>query len=208
MSPNDNGLLRGVIDAWIKIFQSQKQMADAAVAQLSDEQLHRTIADGTNSVAVILNHMAGNMTSRWADWLTTDGEKPGRNREHEFQPRHEPRAALITRWDAAWALVFNALRELSPEDLGRTVTIRGEPHSVPDAVNRQISHYGYHVGQIMLIARIIRGNQNWNWLTVAPGGTAAFNHSMKRRHGDWEKPGSTEPATERAASQSLRPAAE
>lgn len=187
MEAINDSMARGVIDGWIKIFESQKKMADGAIVQISDEQLHKTIAEGTNSVAVIMNHMAGNMVSRWTDWLTTDGEKPTRDREREFQPTDEPRGSLIARWDAGWSIVMKALHGLRPDDLTRSVTIRGEPHTVPDAVNRQISHYGYHVGQIMLIARILKGNQGWKWLTVPPGGTASFNASMKQRHGDWDK---------------------
>lgn len=175
--------MRDLIDSWVKIFESQKRLAEGAIAQLSDAQLHEPIAPGTNSVAIIMNHMAGNMRSRWTGFLTSDGEKPDRDRESEFAQRREPRAVVVERWDAGWDCVFSALRTLTPEDLHRTVTIRGEPHSVPDAVNRQISHYGYHVGQILLIARILVGDERWKWLTIAPGGSAGFNERMKRKFG-------------------------
>ncbi len=186
MDARNEAMATGVIEAWVKIFQSQKTLADGAIAQLSDTELHQTITPGTNSVAVIMNHMAGNMVSRWTDWLTTDGEKPGRNRENEFRHSNEPRAMVLARWDAGWSLVLGSVRALRADDLGRAVTIRGEPHSVPDAVNRQISHYGYHVGQILLIARVIKGSDAWRWLTVEPGGSREFNASMKQRHGDWD----------------------
>lgn len=179
-------MARGVIDAWVKVFQSQKVLADGAIGQLSDSELHRTIAPGTNSAATIMNHMAGNMASRWTDWLSTDGEKPGRCREDEFRPRNEPRSAVLGRWNAGWTLTLSAARALRPEDLRHVVTIRGEPHSVPDAVNRQVSHYGYHVGQILLIARVIKGRESWRWLTVPPEGSAAFNTSMKQKYGEWD----------------------
>jgi len=186
MNVTKDAILVAVIDAWAKVLQSQKALADGAIVQLSDSELQRTIAPGTNSVAVVMNHVAGNMVSRWTDWLTSDGEKPGRDRESEFRRANEPRATVLGRWDSGWSLVIGAVEALRGEDLGRLITIRGEPHSVPDAVNRQISHYGYHVGQIMLIARVIKGNDSWRWLTVAPGGSRAFDASMKQRHGDWD----------------------
>jgi hypothetical protein len=127
--------------------------------------------------------MAGNMRSRWTDWLTTDGEKPDRNREGEFADEGESRADLMARLNAGWDLIDACLQALTPADLTRTITIRGEPHSVPLAVERQIAHYAYHAGQIHLIARIVHGPEGWKWHTVAPGGSAAFNRAMSERFG-------------------------
>ena len=166
-----------MIESWIKIFESQKRLAERAIDQLSDEQLFQSALTGSNSVGVIMRHMAGNMRSRWTNFLDSDGEKPDRHRETEFDTDSEPREALMKKWEDGWACLFDAINSLSPEDIERTVLIRTEPHSVPDAVNRQISHYGYHVGQIILIARALVGD-DWNWLTIAPGQSKAFNKQM------------------------------
>lgn len=167
-----------LVASWKAIFRSQKKLAEGALAQLDDSRLHDAIAPGTNSIAVIIQHLAGNMLSRWTDFLTSDGEKPGRDRDTEFMDRRLTRTQLIDLWEEGWRAVFSAIDALRPRDLARTVTIRGEPHSIPDAVNRQISHYGYHVGQIMLIARILVGHESWKWQTIAPGGTREFNRKM------------------------------
>jgi len=166
-----------LIESWTKVFRSQEQLAQRAIDQLSDAQLFETALPDSNSVAVIMRHMAGNMRSRWTDFLSADGEKPGRNRESEFATAPEPRESLMANWEDGWSCVFAAINALTPADLERTVLIRNEPHTVPDAVNRQISHYGYHVGQIMLIARSIVGD-DWQWLTIAPGKSDAFNKQM------------------------------
>jgi Protein of unknown function (DUF1572) len=165
------------IKSWTKVFRSQKQLAQRAIDQLSDAQLFEAALPDANSVAVIMRHMAGNMRSRWTDFLNADGEKPDRNRESEFAITPEPRESLMANWEDGWSCVFAAIHALTPEDVERTVLIRNEPHSVPDAVNRQVSHYGYHVGQIMLIARSIVGD-DWQWLTIAPGKSDAFNKQM------------------------------
>lgn len=169
-----------LIDSWIKIFESQRKLAEGAIEQLTDEQLFERALRDSNSVGVIMRHMAGNMNSRWTGFLESDGEKPDRNRESEFDATPEPREALMRKWENGWSCVLKTIGSLSPEDLERTVAIRGEPHSVPEAVNRQISHYGYHVGQIVLIARSLVG-KNWQWLTIAPGQSGAFNRKMMGR---------------------------
>jgi len=171
--------------SWVRIFESQKRLADGAIAQLSDAQLHQRPAPNLNSVAIIMRHLAGNMQSRWTDWLTSDGEKPGRDRDREFLDYFQPRDELLDAWERAWGLALASVRALTAGDLPRTITIRGERHSIPDAVNRQISHYGYHTGQIHLIARGIVGNDRWQWQTVPPGGTRAFNTRMSERFGPW-----------------------
>ncbi len=174
-----------LIASWVRIFESQKRLADGAIAQLSDAQLNQRPAPNLNSVAIVMRHLAGNMRSRWTDWLTSDGEKPGRDRDREFLDVVEPRDELLGAWESAWSLAIGSVRALTPADLSRTITIRGERHSIPDAVNRQISHYGYHTGQIHLIARGLVGNERWRWQTVAPGGTRAFNERMAERFGPW-----------------------
>ena len=172
-----------VIAAWSAEFtRARKQIGDA-VAQLSDDQFRTRLTPQTNSCALIVKHLAGNMRSRWTDWMTSDGEKPDRDRENEFADQGESRAELMARLDAGWGLVMGALAALRPEDLSRTVTIRGEPHSVPQAVERQIAHYGYHAGQIQLIARIVHGNEGWKWTSVAPGQSGAFNRAMEAKFG-------------------------
>jgi len=163
-----------IVEACTAEFRSLKKMAEGAISQLSDTELHARINPLQNSVAAIMQHVAGNIISRWTDFLTTDGEKPGRDREAEFADRQLPREELMATWEAAWALVFNTLATLSDQDLSRTVYIRKEPHTVFKAINRQTAHYAFHVGQIALIGKHLRGT-GWRYLTIPPGGTAAFN---------------------------------
>src|SRR2546422_497761 len=137
----------------IDLFRYYKKLAERAMAQCSDEGLFATLDAESNSIAIVVKHMAGNMRSRWMDFLTTDGEKPDRNRDSEFEEPPSTRAAMMQMWEAGWAYVFGALEPLAEADLGRTVTIRGEPHSVMQAINRQVAHYANHVGQIVLLAK-------------------------------------------------------
>lgn len=171
------------IAAWIGEFERTRSLIAAAAGQLSDDQFRTRLTPGTNSCAIIVKHLAGNMKSRWTDWLTTDGEKPDRKRDDEFEDDGESRADLMARLDAGWGLVFASLRNLGETDLARTITIRSEPHTVAAAVERQIAHYAYHAGQIQLIARVLHGNDGWRWATVPPGGSRAFNASMQSRFG-------------------------
>src|SRR5579863_3529458 len=128
----------------LSIFRYYKKLAERAMAQVSDDQLFATLDQESNSIAIIVKHMAGNMQSRWTDFLTTDGEKPGRDRDAEFSDPPATREALLAVWEAGWQCVFTALEPLTDADLGRTVTIRGEPHSVMQCINRQLAHYPYH----------------------------------------------------------------
>lgn len=164
--------------AWVSEMRRCKAQMDTALAQLSDDQFRTRLTPGTNSCALIVKHVAGNMKSRWTDWLTSDGEKPDRNRDDEFEDRGEARAEIMRRYEEGWSLVFTALEGLTEADMGRTVRIRSQPHSVPDAVERQIAHYGYHSGQIQLIARIVHGEPGWKWSSIAPGGSVRFNQEM------------------------------
>ena len=177
-----------VIAAWLAEFSRSRKQIEDALAQLTDDQFRTRLTPGTNSCALIVKHLAGNMRSRWTDWLTTDGEKPDRNREREFADEGESRRALVDSLRSGWTLVLNAVGALTPADLARTVRIRGEPHTVPQAVERQIAHYAYHAGQIQLIARIVHGNEGWVWNSVAPGQSAAFNQAMARKFGREDEP--------------------
>ncbi|MEJ6528976.1 DUF1572 family protein [Exiguobacterium sp. USCH10] len=146
-------------------FKSQKQLAERALVQVNDEDLHKTLAPDTLSLALIIQHMANNMKSRWTDFLTTDGEKPDRNRDAEFEDQQLSRDELMQVWHERWQLLDNVLADLKPEDLGKDVMIRGEAHSVIDAIERQVSHYGYHVGQIVYLSKLFAGS-DWEVLSI------------------------------------------
>ncbi len=162
------------LEAALTALRSNKGYADKAVAQLPDDKLHVALDANTNSIAVIMKHVAGNLLSRWTDFLTTDGEKPWRNRDDEFVDTFTDRAELLAYWESGWQRFFETLESLTPDDLLRTVVVRGEPHSVPLAIERSLAHCGYHVGQIMLIARVLAGDQ-WTVLTIPRGQSAQFN---------------------------------
>jgi hypothetical protein len=149
------------------------------MGQLSDEQLQLAIDPESNSIAVIVKHLAGNMRSRWTDFLTTDGEKPDRNRDCEFDAPPATRVALMQLWEAAWQLVFTALEPLSDSDLGRTVLIRNEPHSVMQAINRQVAHYALHIGQIIFLAKHLQSSR-WVSLSIPRGKSGDFNTRVAR----------------------------
>ena len=161
----------------LAIFRQYKRMAEGAMAQVTDEHLFATLDDEMNSIAVIVKHMTGNMRSRWTDFLNTDGEKPDRNRDGEFVDPPSSREALIKAWEDGWGRVFSALTPLTDADLGRTVSIRGEPHSVMQAVNRQIAHYALHVGQIVFLAKHLQSS-NWKSLSVPRNRSADFNRRV------------------------------
>jgi hypothetical protein len=149
--------------------RGQKRLAESAIAQLKDEELFATIDPESNPIAILIKHMAGNMRSRFSDFLTTDGEKPERFRDQEFELNASTtRDDVMHWWDEGWAQVFAAIDSLKPEDVMHTVTIRGEPHTVLQAVNRQIAHYAGHIGQIIFLAKHLRSNQ-WNTLSIPRG---------------------------------------
>jgi hypothetical protein len=175
--PAANDLGKAVLDAALACFRANKGWADKAIGQLSDEKLHVALDANTNSIAVIMKHVAGNLLSRWTDFLTTDGEKPSRNRDDEFVDSFGSREQLMAYWEAGWQRLFATLESLTPADLGRTVLIRGEPHSVPLAIQRSLAHCGYHIGQILLIARILAG-ENWKTITIPRGASATFNQRV------------------------------
>ena len=151
-----------------------KAMAERAISQVTDQELAMTLDEEMNSIALVVKHMAGNMRSRWTDFITSDGEKPDRNRDTEFTDAPATREALMQLWEDGWSRVFTALEPLSDADLGRTVTIRGEAHSVMQAVNRQIGHYAYHVGQIVMLAKHFRSAE-WKSLSIPRNRSGDFN---------------------------------
>ena len=156
-------------------FRGHKRLAEGAMAQLKDEELFTTLDPESNSIAILVKHLGGNMRSRFTDFLTTDGEKPGRNRDQEFEiTSATTRADVMRWWEEGWACVFSAVEALKPEDVMRTVTIRGEPHSVLQAINRQIAHYAQHTGQIVFLAKHFRSSE-WKTLSVPRGKSKDFN---------------------------------
>lgn len=164
----------------LSLLRHYKQMAERAIEQLTPEQLYATLDPEMNSIAVIVKHMTGNMRSRWTDFLISDGEKPNRNRDTEFVAPPPTREALMQLWEEGWALVFSALEPLSDADLTRRITIRGEPHSVMQAINRQMAHYAGHVGQIVFLAKHLQ-HENWKSLTVPRNRSAEVNQERTGR---------------------------
>jgi uncharacterized damage-inducible protein DinB len=158
----------------IEVFRYYKNLAERAISQCGDSALFESLDAESNSIAIVVKHMAGNMRSRWTDFLTTDGEKPDRNRDSEFEEPATTRAQLMEQWNAGWKRVFDALEPLADSDLTKTIFIRGEAHSVMQAINRQIAHYAYHVGQIVFMAKHY-GCDSWKSLTVPRKGSASFN---------------------------------
>ena len=162
------------MSATLNVFEAQKQMAERAVAQVSDEGLRTALDAHTNSIAVIMKHVAGNLISRWTDFLTTDGEKLDRNRDNEFVDTFSTRDELLVYWERGWGVLFGSLNSLQPDDLETTVYIRGDAHTVPLAIQRSLGHTCYHVGQIVQVARIQAGD-DWNTLTIPRGQSEQFN---------------------------------
>ena len=160
-------------------FRKTKSYAERAFAQLRDQDLFFRLSHEQCSIAAYIRHLSGNMRSRWTDFLTTDGEKPDRDRETEFAEQPISRSELMQLWESGWAALFDALTSLQPGDLERTIHIRNEPHTVVLAIVRQIAHYAWHVGQIALLAKHIKTarGEPWNYLTIPPGGSAAFNRT-------------------------------
>jgi hypothetical protein len=155
--------------------RGHKHLAEGAIAQLNDEELFRVIDPESNSVAIIMKHMAGNMRSRFVDFLTTDGEKPTRHRDTEFViDANTTRDDVMRTWEEGWNIVFDALKSLHPEDVMKTVVIRGEEHTVLQAINRQIAHYAHHSGQILFLAKHLRGSE-WKTLSVPRGKSEEYN---------------------------------
>lgn len=158
----------------IAIFKYYKKLGENAIAQCPDAGLTALLDPGSNSIAIVVKHLAGNMRSRFTDFLTTDGEKPDRNRDSEFEAPPKNRTEILDLWDSGWKCVFSALETLNDADMTKTVKIRGEEHSVMQAIHRQIAHYTNHVGQIVLLAKHFAG-ENWKSLTVPKNKSKEFN---------------------------------
>jgi hypothetical protein len=161
----------------LSLFRYYQKLAEDAMAQVTDDELTLTLDGEMNSIALIVKHMAGNMRSRWTNFLDTDGEKPSRRRDTEFVQPPATRAELMKLWEEGWGCLWRAVGPLNEVDLGRTVTIRGEKHSVMQAINRQLAHYPYHIGQIVMLAKHFRGEQ-WKSLTVPKNKSAEFNQKV------------------------------
>ena len=168
------------LDEARRALRGHKRLAEGAISQLGDDELFRQLDPESNSVAVLMKHIAGNMRSRLTDFLTTDGEKPDRHRDQEFEIMHDTtRAQLMEMWENGWRIAFGTLASLKPEDLERTVTIRGEPHTVLQALHRAVAHYAYHVGQMVFLAKHFRGGE-WKSLSIPRGKSEEFNAEKVR----------------------------
>lgn len=161
----------------LAVFRQYKKLAEGAMAQVADDELNAALDPEMNSIGQIVKHLAGNMRSRWTDFLTSDGEKPDRNRDSEFVEPPATREAVMKLWEEGWGRVFDALEPLTEADLSRTVTIRGERHSVMQAINRQIAHYACHCGQIVFLAKHLQHEQ-WRSLTIPRNRSTDFNRRV------------------------------
>ena len=178
---NDQSLAQHYLDDALRRFRDYKKLAERAFAQISDEEFFRTLDEESNSIAINMKHMAGNMISRWTDFLTTDGEKPERNRDLEFVMLPETsKDDMLAYWERGWQCVFDAVEPLKPEDLMRTIRVRGQDHTVVQAINRQLAHYAYHVGQIVFLAKHFKSSE-WQSLSVPKNRSAEFNAQLQNR---------------------------
>jgi hypothetical protein len=164
----------------LSTYRKYREMAEKAAAQVDDDAFFRPLSGEENSIALVMKHVGGNLRSRFTDFLTSDGEKPDRDRDGEFETAGETRADVLAAWNAGWDALFAALQSLAPGDLTRTITIRGEPHSVTQALLRSLSHTSSHVGQIVLLAKHWAGD-GWRTLSIPRRGSAAFNAAMAGR---------------------------
>lgn len=168
------------IDTAIKRLKYYKELGDKTFVQLNDWDLHYQPNEEANSIAIIIQHLAGNMLSRWTNFLIEDGEKDWRQRDDEFEIHDQTKEQLLEKWDQGWSCFFNALESLKKKDLKKLVMIRNEPLTVVDAIHRQLAHYPYHVGQIIHIAKTIKG-KNWKNLSIAKGASQEYNTSTEKK---------------------------
>ena len=166
-------------------FRNYKKMAERAIEQVKDDEFFRAIDDEANSIAVVVKHIAGNLVSRWSDFLTTDGEKPTRDRDTEFEIIDDSRESLMEFWARGWQTLFDNIEPLTLEDFSKTITIRGQAHTIVEAINRQLSHYAYHIGQIVLLAKHFKSSE-WKTLSIPKNRSAEFNQYLtdKKSAGD------------------------
>lgn len=182
--------MRALIGSIEQEYRRYKTLGEGALSQLADAELAGRGGEASNSVATIVWHISGNLASRFTDFLTSDGEKPWREREEEFAPRDSGRDAVVQKWDAGWAVLLDTLADLTDADLDRMVSIRGRPLPVHEALHRSLAHVAYHVGQIVYVAKSLRDTE-WSYLTIPPGGTAAYDRRP------FMETGSPEPADDR-----------
>lgn len=174
---------RAYLEDSFRAMRGYRRLAEGALEQVRDDELFRQLDAESNSIAIVMQHIAGNMRSRWTDFLTSDGEKPDRQRDREFEARASSRAELMKEWNEAWELTLAAIRALRPEDVLREVTIRGERHTVLWALQRQVTHYAYHVGQIVFLAKHFRGAE-WKSLSIPKGKSEEWNQKTYGEHND------------------------
>ena len=170
----------------IASFCNYKKLAERAMEQISDEEFFKQIDEESNSIAIIVKHIAGNLKSRWTDFLTTDGEKDFRDRDSEFIAESETRESLMRFWEEGWQILFNELGSLKAEDFVKKITIRQQPHTICEAINRQLAHYAYHIGQITFLAKHFRASE-WKTLSVPKNKSAQFNNFMAENKADKRK---------------------
>lgn len=166
--------MESYLQSIIKQFEYYKSLGDKTFEQLSFEELQNEIAEDANSIAIITKHVSGNMLSRWTNFLTEDGEKPWRHRNREFDDTYETKDQLLESWNTGWDCLFNAIKPLSEDDLERIIYIRNEGHTVTEAINRQLAHYSYHIGQIVFLGKIFKGKE-WQTLSIAKGASQVYN---------------------------------
>jgi hypothetical protein len=178
MIDNSLNAIQHYLDSARAEFAKLKALGDKTFAQLGSEAFHYKPDAGSNSIAIIIQHLSGNMISRWTDFLTTDGEKETRNRDREFEEQKQDKDTLIKSWEAGWSVFTHTLNDLRAGDMIKEITIRGEKHTVIQAINRQLTHYGYHIGQIVYIARHLKSS-DWQTLSITRNKSAEFNQKMK-----------------------------
>lgn len=181
-----NQIIENYLSDAIASFRNYKKLAERAIEQISDEEFFRQIDEESNSIAIIIKHIAGNLKSRWTDFLTTDGEKDFRDRDSEFIAESETRESLMRFWEEGWQILFNELGSLKAEDFEKKITIRQQPHSICEAINRQLAHYAYHIGQITFLAKHFRASE-WKTLSVPKNKSAQFNNFMAENKADKRK---------------------
>lgn len=182
-------VIKQFLDDALSSFRAYKKLAEKAIEQISEEEFFIALDAESNSIALIMKHIAGNLLSRWTDFLTSDGEKPNRNRDMEFVIESDnSKEALMAYWERGWQTLFSALEPLQPADFERIVKIRGEDHSIVQAINRQLTHYSYHIGQIVFLAKHFR-SADWKSLSVPKNRSAEFNVALSPQSGkaDTEK---------------------
>ena len=176
-------MIPNYLNSTIKQFEYYKSLGDKTIAQLAEADIHEKLSAQSNSIAIIVNHLWGNMMSRWTNFLSEDGEKEWRNRDLEFEDQIKTKEQLIDKWEQGWMCLFEALYAITPSNFERPIYIRNQKHTITEAINRQMSHYAYHLGQIVFIGKCIK-ESNWNSLSIPKGSSASFNDAkfQKGKH--------------------------